>query len=406
MPGRLGVRTTQPSGPRPFSSEWLAGDASTEPPPPRVTFRLPDWIPDGRTLSAVLVVAVSLASAVLAFQGSRSNPADNAAPSLAVATTAPVATVVEAVLAPTVAAPVAAQDAAGGTEPEAAPIVEPSAAAFAQAPGLPAAAESNVAIAPTDRAILPEYRIVTFYGHPHDSNMGIAGEISMEELATAVRNEAANYAAADPGRPVIPAFELIATVAQRVPGSDGTYILDTDHETLTTYVDYAESQGMLVILDLQIGRGTVADEIEKVRDLLARPNVHLALDPEFAVAEGQIPGEYIGSVPAESIVYAQQVLSEISAANGIPPKMLIVHQFREDMIQGKEQLTPLPGVQLVIDADGYGAPELKTAVYNFLVRDEPVEYAGVKLFYRQDVPLMSPQEILALVPAPDVIIYQ
>ncbi len=304
MPGRLGVRTTQPSGPRPFSSEWLAGDTTIEPPPPPVTFRLPDWIPDGRTLSAVLVVAVSLVSAVLAFQGNRSNPADEAAPSLAVATTAPVATVVEAVLAPTVAAPVAAQDAAGGTGPEAAPIVEPSAAAFAQAPGLPPAAESNVAIAPTDRAILPEYRIVTFYGHPHDSNMGIAGEISMEELAIAVRNEAANYAAADPGRPVIPAFELIATVAQRVPGSDGTYILDTDHETLTTYVDYAESQGMLVILDLQIGRGTVADEIEKVRDLLARPNVHLALDPEFAVAEGQIPGEYIGSVPAESIVYA------------------------------------------------------------------------------------------------------
>ena len=86
--------------------------------------------------------------------------------------------------------------------------------------------------------------------------------------------------------------------------------------------------------------------------------------------------------------------------------MLIVHQFREDMIQGKNQLAPVPGVQLVIDADGYGGPELKTAVYNFLVRDEPVEFAGVKLFYGQDVPLMTAQEILALVPAPDVIIYQ
>jgi hypothetical protein len=76
------------------------------------------------------------------------------------------------------------------------------------------------------------------------------------------------------------------------------------------------------------------------------------------------------------------------------------------MIQGKSQLAPVPGVQLVIDADGYGGPELKTAVYNFLVRDEPIEFAGVKLFYGQDVPLMTAQEILDLVPAPDVIIYQ
>jgi hypothetical protein len=124
------------------------------------------------------------------------------------------------------------------------------------------------------------------------------------------------------------------------------------------------------------------------------------------VADGEIPGEYIGSVTADSITYAQQVLAEISATHGIPPKILIVHQFREDMIQGKDQLAPVPGVQLVIDADGYGAPELKTAVYNFLVRNELIEFGGVKLFYRQDMPLMSPQEILALVPAPDVIIYQ
>lgn len=247
---------------------------------------------------------------------------------------------------------------------------------------------------------------MSYYGHPHDPAMGIVGEYAMADLAAMLDAEAANYAAADPSRPVVTAFELIATVAQRDPGADGTYILDTSRETLTAYIDYAAANGMLVILDLQVGRGTVASEIEKVRDLLAHPNVHLAIDPEFAVAEGQIPGEYIGSATAESITYAQQVLAEISATHGIPPKLLIVHQFREDMIANKEQLEPYPGVQLVIDADGYGAPELKTAVYNFLVRDEPVEYAGVKLFYRQDVPVMSAQEILALVPSPDVIIYQ
>ena len=32
--------------------------------------------------------------------------------------------------------------------------------------------------------------------------------------------------------------------------------------------------------------------------------------------------------------------------------------------------------------------------------------AGYKLFYRQDVPLMSPEDVLGLEPAPDVVIYQ
>jgi hypothetical protein len=262
------------------------------------------------------------------------------------------------------------------------------------------------AVADEPGAIFPVNRVLTYYGHPHDENMGILGEYPKEELLRLLRQEAANYEAVDPSRPVIPAFEVIATVAQRDPGFDGTYILDTDLATLTEYADFAEANGILLFLDLQIGRGTVAAEIEKVRPLLERPHVHLALDPEFAIAEGQTPGIHIGSLDAESIAYAQRTLAQMVAELGLPPKVLIVHQFREDMIGNKASLRPVPGVQLVIDADGYGSPELKTHVYNILVRDEPVEFAGVKLFYKQDVPLMTPAEILGLTPSPDLIIYQ
>lgn len=405
MPGRMAVRSGRPDGPRPFSSEWLAADPPAE--PPRAAYRLPGWIPTGRTVSTGILVIVSIAAASAAVLGGNramfTAPAptqtliqQTAAP--AVSDPANVAAPVSAP-APTVAAALAPETGDQGNAAQPAPE-------FVRAPDLSADLAAPVVSAPLDAPLLPDYRIVAFYGHPHDPGMGIVGEHDVEQLASILREEAANYAAADPSRPVIPALEIIATVAQRVPGSDGTYILDTDTKTLTEYIDFAAENGMVVVLDLQVGRGTVAAEIEKVRDLLARPNVHLAIDPEFAVAEGEIPGEYIGSIDAESISYAQKVLAEISATNGMPPKLLIVHQFREDMIRGKDQLAPVPGVQLVIDADGYGAPELKTAVYNFLVRDEPVEFAGVKLFYGQDVPLMTPQEILALVPAPDVIIYQ
>lgn len=404
MPGRMAVRSERATGPRPFSSEWLAADAPGESPP--TAFRLPPWVPSGRTVSTAILVIVSMAAASLALVGGNRAAFVSAPPTQTLSIPAPPLVAGEAGrVEPIPAAPPPTAAAILASDAETPARVTPP-TKFAQAPELAADLAAPVASVPAEGALLPNYRIVAFYGHPHDPGMGVVGEYDIEQLSEKLREEAANYAAADPSRPVIPALELIATVAQRAPGSDGTYILDTDMETLTTYIDYAAERGMIVILDLQIGRGTVAAEIEKVRALLARPNVHLAIDPEFAVGEGQIPGEYIGSVSADSITYAQKVLAEISAEQGIPPKMLIVHQFREDMIQGKEQLTPVPGVQLVIDADGYGSPELKTAVYNFLVRDEPVEFGGVKLFYKQDVPLMTAQEILALVPAPDVIIYQ
>ncbi len=405
MPGRIAVRRSRAPGPRPFSSEWLASDAP--PAPVRSPVRYPGWIGNRRALSTALLVVITLAAAIVPIiDGERAvivPPTSSQYEGASVVVPEPSAIALTNSN-PNVNVPngqelPSAETAEQGSETL--PVPE-----FAQAPELAADLSAQLARAPVDRALLPEHRIVVYYGHPHDPAMGIVGEYGIEQLTGILREEAASYAAADPSRPVIPALEVIATVAQRVPGSDGTYILDTDLETLTTYIDFAAEQGMLVILDLQVGRGTVADEIDKVRDLLTRPNVHLAIDPEFAVAEGEIPGEYIGSVTADSITYAQQVLAEISATHGIPPKILIVHQFREDMIQGKDQLAPVPGVQLVIDADGYGAPELKTAVYNFLVRNELIEFGGVKLFYRQDMPLMSPQEILALVPAPDVIIYQ
>lgn len=288
--------------------------------------------------------------------------------------------------------------------PDAAVSPEPT-AEYAPAPVI-ASPPADVAYDPMVDGLLPHYRILTYYGHPHDARMGIIAEYPIEEVHRLLLEEAARYQIADPTREVMPAFELIATVAQEDPGADGTYILDTDIKTLTEWVNYAADHDLLVFLDVQIGRGTVASEFEKVRSLLLRPNVHLAIDPEFSMAEGQTPGDHIGSVWAESITYAQNELAAMVKANGLPPKVLIVHQFREDMIKAKETLAPVAGVQLVIDADGFGDPALKTSVYNILVRDEPVEFGGIKLFYKQDKPLMDPADVVDLKPSPDLIIYQ
>ncbi len=399
MPGRLRVRPGRPVGPTPFTSDWHKAPPEASTPAPRV--ELPAWLPSERTVSAFVVLILALTIALLAAgRGDRTllGAGSNAVP------TKSNGQVVAQEEAPRpklgVAATPEAPAVGGGALLTPAPAIE-----YATAPLL-ATPPPDPAYDPMVDGLLPHFRILTYYGHPHDANMGIVGEHAIEDVHRLLIEEAERYEIADPDREVIAAFELIATVAQRVPGADGTYILDTDIKTLTEWVNYAADHDMLVFLDVQIGRGSVAAELEKVRSLLLRPNVHLAIDPEFAVADGQTPGDHIGSVWAESITYAQNELAALVEAHNLPPKVLIVHQFREDMIKEKETLRPVPGVQLVIDADGFGDPDLKTSVYNILVRDEPVEFGGIKLFYRQDKPLMEPSDVVDLNPSPDLVIYQ
>jgi hypothetical protein len=255
-------------------------------------------------------------------------------------------------------------------------------------------------------ALLPTYRILAFYGHPGSDQMGILGEHGMTSALELLQQQAAAFELADPSRPVMLAFELIASVAQPEEGIDGDYLLHTRPQRIDAYVNFAAEHDIQLILDVQIGRSTVADEIEAVRPWLELPHVHLALDPEFAVADGETPGVDFGGIDAADIAYAQETLATIAAEHNLPPKLLVVHQFVEGMIRNADELAVVPGVQLVIDFDGWGAPDNKLSGYNQFIRDRPIQFAGLKLFYRQDSPLMSPEQVLALSPAPDFVVYQ
>lgn len=273
---------------------------------------------------------------------------------------------------------------------------EPTATATATAT-IPASPEGSV---------LPGSRVVSFYGHPNSAQMGILGEYDIDTVAAQLREQAAAYAAADPSTPVIPALELIATVAQPLPGDDGTYLAYTGDEIIGEFAAYAEANGMLLILDLQIGHSAIPDEINRVRHWLELPYVHVALDPEFSTGPDRIPGEFIGEVDGAQVQIGVQMLSQLVAEKGLPSKILIVHQFEEDMIMNKTAISPLPGVDIVIDMDGFGGADAKIENYEHFVHDQLIEYGGIKLFYRQDDPILTPEQIVALDPPPLVVIYQ
>ncbi|MGE3796542.1 MAG: hypothetical protein AB7G88_01770, partial [Thermomicrobiales bacterium] len=156
----------------------------------------------------------------------------------------------------------------------------------------------------------------------------------------------------------------------------------------------------------QFGRKTVAQEIDAVRQWLSYPHVHLAIDPEFAINEGETPGVDLGQIDAADVRTAQELLADIARSEGLPPKLLIVHQFNLYSLSNRDQIEQIPGVQFVLEVDGWGGPDAKRDTYAVVGGNVIHDFYGFKLWYRQDEPLMSAAEVMALQPPPDLVIYQ
>jgi hypothetical protein len=268
------------------------------------------------------------------------------------------------------------------------------------APALAAAAECPAG------KLLPDCRIVSYYGNPLSKRMGILGEIPVAEMLDRLEAQAEEWRRADPATPVLPALELVATVASTEPGPDGLYRNRMPDALIEKVIGWAARRGWLVILDVQIGHSTVRAEVERLRPFLSRPHVHLALDPEFDMPRSVRPGKRIGTSDGEDVNVASILLSTIAAQGALPPKLLIVHRFTEEMLMRRERIRLDPRVQIAVVMDGFGSPALKRQVYRITVKNEPVQHAGIKLFYKNDKPLMPPAELLKLEPKPLVVIYQ
>jgi hypothetical protein len=257
-----------------------------------------------------------------------------------------------------------------------------------------------------DEGLLPDHRLIMYYGFPENDMMGILGEYPPEELLPKLQEQKAAYEAAAPDRPWKMGFELIASVAQRSPGPDGKYVADTGGEWLDMYTQFTEENDMYLLLDVQCGLKTPKEDYEGLERWLRYDHVHLAIDPEFHVLPGETPGIELGSIDASDVTEAQQWCVDIANKYGTSRKMLLIHQFHVYSISNKEQIKPMHGVDLVLNMDGFGPPHMKLDTWGVVIEKAPIEYNGIKLFYGQDDPLMTPEEVMALEPTPDVINYQ
>lgn len=264
---------------------------------------------------------------------------------------------------------------------------------------------------PNAGAILPFKRIVAYYGNFYSANMGALGEYPVETLLPMLKREAMMWEAADPATPVVPAIHYIAVVAQAHAGKEGKYILRMPDDQIEHALDLARHVDGIVFLDVQVGLSTLERELPLLENYLKLPQVHLGIDPEFSMKHGEPPGTVIGTLDAADINYAIQYLSGLVREHNLPPKILIVHRFTLNMVTNYKQIQPTPEVQVVINMDGFGSKEKKRGTYSRVIYPEPVQFAGIKLFYKNDVRppstgLLKTEEVLALTPVPIYIQYQ
>jgi hypothetical protein len=249
-------------------------------------------------------------------------------------------------------------------------------------------------------------RYVAFYGHPVAAGLGALGEQGPAETLARMQPLLAEYGA--DGAQVIPTFEIIASVAAAGP-TDGDYSEESSPESLMPWIQFARENGMYVILDLQPGREDFLTQAKQYEELLKLPNVGLALDPEWRLLPDQVHLRQIGRVGAAEVNSVVNWLADLVKANGLPQKMLIVHQFKSTMIVNRERLKQRPELQMVIQMDGQGPIPTKDETYAFLTAgtEEAHWKWGWKNFFDEDSPeTATPAYTIDHSPVPVFVSYQ
>ncbi len=253
---------------------------------------------------------------------------------------------------------------------------------------------------------LPDHRLVVFYGNPLSPEMGPIGQYSDDELIAKLNEQAQTYAQLDPTHPVIPALDYVTPVVQPIPMDDGSWVYRMPTDSIEHYIKLANDNHALFFFDMQIGHSTIQKEVGAVWSYLKQPGVDLTLDPEFDMPPGTVPDEVFGQMKADEINWVINQLSTLVQSEHLPPKILIIHQFRQSMLPDWQNIRLQPGVQVITCVDGFGPPQEKIDDYNIFDKQQLLQYPGMKLFYQLDVPLMTPAQTLALDPSPLMVMYQ
>nr|WP_240969241.1 hypothetical protein [Streptomyces sp. HNM0575] len=257
------------------------------------------------------------------------------------------------------------------------------------------------------RELFPKYRLVGYCGLPGAPALGRLGSGDPGKRVDEMEKTARKYAE---GREPLPVLELLATVANPTPGPDGTYRTRTPGKTIRRFHELAKERDALLLLNIQPGRAAALDEVKALSDWLEHPHIGVALDPEWDMGPGEVPGQTFGRTSGDELNGVAEYLSKLVGEHDLPHKPLVFHQVAASVVSDEKALRPADGVSLIKSADGIGSPGLKRGTWGRLVDDLPDGlHTGFKLFYEEDTEgtrLMKPSEVLKLRPEPEYVMYE
>lgn len=255
--------------------------------------------------------------------------------------------------------------------------------------------------------IFPDFRLFGYSGLPGSPGMGRMGIGDLDERVEEMEERGAEYAG---GRDLLPVLELIATVVHASPGPDGMYRTYIPESVIQDHLDAARRHDGILLLNIQPGRSDFIDEVEHYETWLEEPDVGVALDPEWAVDEGQIPGQVYGSTTGAELDEVAEYLSDLVEEHALPEKVMIYHQVHADVVRDEDDLQAHAGVVQIKSVDGIGAPSDKIGTYDRVMEGTPEHVVpGFKLFYEEDAelgPIMTGEEVLGLEPQPEYILFE
>jgi hypothetical protein len=255
------------------------------------------------------------------------------------------------------------------------------------------------------RTVLPGHLVVAYYGIVGTSN--ILGHTNNPKAdAEGVERRARAFAKF--GKPVLPAFELVTTIASPYPGPQGTYSSPVAPSTVARYLAAAHRYKLLLILDFQPGQGQFLPDVKRYARFLRDPAVGVGLDPEWKLPRGVVPGQQLGSASAASINAVSKYLSSFVAKHRLPQKLFIIHEFRTSELPDRNKIAIRPGLATVLQMDGLGAVKTKLESFHRVTRHAKQFHIGFKVFLRHvdDPVTMTPKQIMKLRPRPEYISYQ
>jgi len=255
--------------------------------------------------------------------------------------------------------------------------------------------------------VFPAYRLFGYSGAPGSAAFGRLGTGDLDARVREIERKGKAYAG---GRKVLPVLELITVVVDSQPGADGDYNRQVSDATIRQYLAAARRHRALLLLDVQPGRDDFLTLAKQLEPWLRQPDVGLALDPEWAVEKGQVPGQTYGRTTGAELDRVAAYLDGLVRAHRLPQKVMVFHQVAAKVVRRQEGLRSRPGVVVIKSVDGIGSRGAKTATWQVLVKGLPRSiHPGFKLFYDEDTrhgPLMTPAQVLALKPTPEYVLIE